>query len=85
MLKDRKQKRKQVGGDTEESSSKHRVQKHLALKFKLAFKSKKQKVNRVAQTFNTSLSLLSALSKVKAYTYAPVCYQPRNPTCQKAY
>ena len=77
--KDRNRKHEQVGGDTEESSTK-RVQKHRILKVKFELRSKKQKVNRVAKTLDISLSMLSPQSR------APKVYhKPQNPTCQKAY
>ena len=64
-LKDRNRKRKEVRADTGETST-QRVQKHRAMKVKLDFRSKKQNVDHVAKVLDTSLSMLSPQSKVKA-------------------
>ena len=66
-LKDRNRKRKEVRDDTGETST-QRVQKHRAMKVKLDFRSKKQNVDHVAKVLDTSLSMLSPQSKVKAVT-----------------
>ncbi len=66
-MKDRNQKRKEAGDDTGETSTQC-VQKHHAMKVNLEFRSKKQKVDCVANVLDTSLSMLSPQSKVKAVT-----------------
>ena len=63
-LKDRNRKRKNIESDIENSTE--HVQKHCALKVKLDFKNKKQKIDGVAKKLDIYLSKLSPASKVKA-------------------